>query len=37
MRRVETLQVGRRLDGQPGFVLHLGRMKVYSYPRISRY
>ena len=34
MRRVETLQVGRRLDGQPGVVLHLGRMRVYSSIRI---
>ena len=35
MMRVETLQVGRRLDAQPGFVLHLGRMRVYSSPRVS--
>ena len=37
MMRVEILQVGRRLDAQRGFVLHLGRMRVYSSPRISRW
>ena len=36
MMRIEILQVGRRLDAQPDFVLHLGRMQVYSSPRISR-
>ena len=34
MIRIDTFQVGRRLDALLGFLLHLGRMQVYSSGRV---
>ena len=34
MMRVDAFQVGRRLDALLGFLLHLGRMQVYSSRRV---
>jgi hypothetical protein len=37
MLRVDTFQVGHRLDALLRFPLHLGRMQVYSSRRVSFY